>query len=95
MDVVVIVVVTVLVLGLVALAGTRLLRSGSKRGSGMHNALGNFIDVFDPSRSRAEEDLKSREHSGPVIPSPDDDDPPVVVDLDAGHAKIRRPRKTE
>jgi hypothetical protein len=91
----VVVLVAVLVLALVVVAGTRMLRTGAGRRSGMHNALGNFIDVFDPSRSRAEEDLKSQRHSGPVTPTPDDEEPPVVVDLDTGRARVRRPRTPE
>ena len=89
MDVVVIMVVGVLVLALVIAAGTKMLRSGSGKGSGMHHALGSFIDVFDPARSRAEEDLKSQKHRGPVTPSPDDEDLPVTVDLDKRTARIK------
>jgi hypothetical protein len=89
-DVLVIVIVTVLVLGLVVAAGTRMLRSSATRRSGLHNALDNLIDVFDPAQSRAEEDLKSQRHQGAVIPSPDDEEPPVIVDLDKGTAHITR-----
>ena len=59
-------------------------------------ALGNFIDVFDPARARADRDLDSREHQGEIIPSPDDDDRPVRVDLTpAGRtAPLPRPNRS-
>lgn len=91
-DVVVIVIVGVLVFALIVAAGTRMLRSGSGKSSGVHHALGNFIDVFDPARSRAEEDLKSQKHRGPVTPSPDDEDLPVTIDLDKRTARIKPPK---
>ena len=80
-----------LVLGLVLWAGHRMLlerRSGASRAAG--GALGNFIDVFDPARARADRDLDSKEHQGEVLPSPDDADLPVRVDLDSGTARVRR-----
>jgi hypothetical protein len=78
---------------LVVLAGTRMLR-GRSSGAGAFagGALGNFIDVFDPARSRAERDLESREHQGDVLPSPDEDDRAVAVDLDSRTARVRRDR---
>jgi hypothetical protein len=81
-----------LVLGLVVWAGHRLVteRRGGTSGT-TTGALGNFIDVFDPARARAERDLDSREHQGEVLPSPDDADLPVRVDLAAGTVRIRRP----
>ena len=82
-----------LVLGLVLWAGHRMLmerRSGSS--SATAGALGNFIDVFDPARARADRDLDSKEHQGEVLPSPDDGDLPVRVDLDSGKARVRRGR---
>lgn len=45
--------------------------------SAIADALGNFIDVFDPGNARAARDLKQHENAGPVTPSPDDDDAPV------------------
>lgn len=77
-------------LALVFAAGTHMLRHPDGHGSGAADALGNFIDVFDPARARADRDLDSREHQGEIIPSPDDDDRPVTVDLTRGTARIRR-----
>ena len=81
-----------LMLLLVGWAGHRTLTSRGSHSSGTADALGNFIDVFDPSRARADRDLDSREHQGEIIPSPDDDDRPVRVDLDTGRARVRRPK---
>jgi hypothetical protein len=80
-----------LVLCLVFWAGHRML-TGPRDGtsSATADALGNFIDVFDPARARADRDLESKEHQGDVLPSPNDADLPVRVDLDAGKAHIRR-----
>jgi hypothetical protein len=80
-----------LVLGLVAWAGHRMLVNPSGGGGAAVGALGNFIDVFDPARARADRDLDSREHQGEIIPSPDDDDALVRVDLSSGRARVRRP----
>ena len=80
-----------LVLALVLWSGHRMVterRSGASSGAG--GALGNFIDVFDPARARADRDLDSKEHQGDVLPSPDDHDLPVTVDLDSGTARIKR-----
>jgi hypothetical protein len=89
--IVVLAVAGVLLLGLVVISGTRMLRHHDGRGSGASDALGSFIDVFDPARARADRDLDLREHQGEVIPSPDDgDDRPVTVDLRTGTARIRR-----
>ena len=77
-------------LGLVVVAGNRMVRKAGEGGSFMGDALGNFIDVFDPARARADCDLDSKEHEGDAAPSPDDDDRPVVVDLLRGTARIRR-----
>lgn len=81
-----------LVLALVVWAGHRMV-TGPRDGTsaGASDALGNFIDVFDPARARADRDLESKEHQGEIIPSPDDDDLPVRVDLDKGTARIRKP----
>ena len=83
--------VALLVLGLVLRAGHRMVserRSGTTTATA--GALGNFIDVFDPARARAERDLDSREHQGEALPSPDDADLPVRVDLESGTARIRK-----
>jgi len=80
-----------LVLGLVLWSGHRMVterRDGVSSATG--GALGNFIDVFDPARARADRDLDSKEHQGEVIPSPDDADLPVRVDLDSGTARVKR-----
>jgi hypothetical protein len=80
-----------LVLALVVWAGHRMLterRNGASSATG--GALGNFIDVFDPARARADRDLDSKEHQGELMPAPDDHDLPVSVDLDSGTARIRR-----
>lgn len=82
--------VGVLVLGLIVVAmGQRMLRPGRRTG-GMADSLGNFIDVFDPARARADRDLQSQDNQGAVIPSPDGEDKPVEVDLAKGTARIRR-----
>lgn len=78
-----------LLLVLVVLAGHRVLRSGGATSSGMADGLGSFIDVFDPARARADQDLKSHQNQGTVIPNPEDDEPPVVVDLVRKVARIR------
>lgn len=79
-----------LVLGLVLWAGQRMLMQRRTGASGAASgALGNFIDVFDPARARADRDLDSKEHQGELLPSPDDADLPVRVDLDSGTARIR------
>ncbi len=85
-----------LVLALVLWAGHRMVtehRSGTS--SATAGALGNFIDVFDPARARADRDLESKEHQGEVLPSPDDADLPVSVDLASGRARIRHRRPSE
>lgn len=88
----VVVVVGVLVLGLVVLAGTKMLREGSGSGSVISDGLGNFIDVFDPARARADRDIESQKHRGEIMPSPDDDDDVALkLDLDANTAQVRRP----
>jgi len=85
------VVVGALVLGLLAWAGHRML-TGERpaSGGGASDALGNFIDVFDPARARADRDLQSKEHQGEVAPSPDDEDLPVSIDPVRMTARVRR-----
>lgn len=90
MTVAVFVGVALLLLALVVVAGNRVLRSDNPVSSGMADGLGNFIDVFDPARARADRDLKSHDNQGVVTPNPDDDDRPVRIDLDSGVAKVRR-----
>ncbi|HEX6956066.1 MAG TPA: hypothetical protein VF156_14430 [Agromyces sp.] len=79
------------VTGLAVWAGHHVLRGSRSATSGAADALGNFIDVFDPARARADRDLASREHMGDVLPSPDDDEPRSEIDLARGRARIRRP----
>jgi hypothetical protein len=80
-----------LVLGLLAWAGHRMLTGERPAGgSGASDALGSFIDVFDPARARADRDLQSKEHQGEVAPSPDDEDLPVSIDPVRMTARVRR-----
>lgn len=78
------IVVGVLVAAVVA--GNRTLRNADGSGSGIVDALGNFTDVFEPSRARAARDLKDFENAGPVTPVPDDDD-----DEDRPYRLVRGP----
>ena len=59
--------------------------------SGMGNALGGGLDVFDPGQGRMKEELDSKEHTREQLPSPEDDERPVRVDLRAGTIHIRKP----
>lgn len=64
--------------------------------SGMADAFGNFIDVFDPGQARAARDIKEWENAGPVTPEPDDeDDDPIRLlrnpDGSPRAVRIRRP----
>lgn len=87
----VVVLVGALVVALVVLVSHRMLRGGSGRGTAMTDGLGNFIDVFDPARAKADRDLQSQKHQGDVLPSPDDDEEiRVRLDLDSQTARIRR-----
>jgi len=80
-----------LALGLIMWAGHRMLNDGGGgTSSGGGGVLGAFTDVFDPARSRAEHDLDSKEHQGEVLPTPEELDLPVRVDLDSRTARIRR-----
>jgi hypothetical protein len=79
----------VAVLGLALWAGHRSLMAPRSGTSGTADALGSFIDVFDPARARADRDLASRRHMGAVVPSPDDDERRSRVDLQRGTARIR------
>ena len=82
----------VVVLGLLAWAGHRMLVGERPPGTGgASDALGSFIDVFDPARARADRDLQSKAHQGEVVPSPDDEDLPVVIDPVRMRAMVRRP----
>lgn len=87
------------VITLAAWAGHRALVRADGSGSGTADALGNFIDVFEPARARAARDLREHEHAGPVTPVPDPDDQderPVRLQLGPDGrprtARIRRSR---
>jgi hypothetical protein len=85
-----------LVLLLVVVAwGNRLVRRSRPTTGGTADALGNFIDVFDPARARADRDLMSRRHQGEAAPSPDDDEmqPFWVIDASDHRVRVRRPAR--
>lgn len=93
MDVVLVVVIAAVALSaLVFAAGHRLLTGQGPGGGGTADALGGFIDVFDPARARADRDLESHKNMGEVLPSPDDDHPRWSVDLQRGTVRIPRER---
>jgi len=77
---------------LVVWAGHRMLIRGDAAASGASDALGNFIDVFDPARARADRDLESQKNMGEVLPSPDDDHPQWTLDLHRNVVRIRPAR---
>ncbi len=72
-------------------------RPGGRRGhGGMHDAMGNLIDVFEPGRARADRELRRHHDSGPIsrIPDDEDDDPMVLLTHPDGTpraARVRRP----
>jgi hypothetical protein len=73
--------------------GHRMLRNGGAASSGAADALGSFIDVFDPARARADRDLESHKNMGEVLPSDDEDDAPRwSVDLHRGRVRVPRSR---
>ncbi|MBA3781787.1 MAG: hypothetical protein H0X12_08045 [Nocardioides sp.] len=83
----------VVLLVLALWTGHRTLTSPRARTGGVRDAMGNFIDVFDPARSRADLDLESRKNQGALLPSPDDDDRPMwTVDLHRNRITIPRHR---
>lgn len=87
------VVVVALAALLVAWAGHRMLTTdGPRGGGGTSGALGGFIDVFDPSRARADEDLESHKKMGALFPTPDEADHPVWK-VDLHHNSVRIPRQ--
>ena len=94
----------VLVGGLVlAVIGHRGLTKGGSSGSGggssgMADAFGSFIDVFDPGQARASREIKRHHDAGPVSRTPDDeDDDPVKLirnpDGSPRSVRIRGPRR--
>ncbi len=92
------VVTAVAVLGvtvLVFVVSHHTLRSAGRQSAGMGDAFGNFIDVFDPGRSRNDRELKSHDNQTEIAPSPDDDDdrPMRVIDSHGQRiVRIRQPR---
>lgn len=66
-------------LGVVTWIAHRMLLNSEGGGGGGADAFGGMIDVFDPAKGRAAEELKSQKHQGVVTPSPDEDDRPVRI----------------
>ncbi|MFN8194762.1 MAG: hypothetical protein U0R80_10840 [Nocardioidaceae bacterium] len=73
--------VLICVVGLLVVAAvvwrlSRWMQSPDAWSGGSHtaDAFGNFIDVFDPGRSRGERDLQEHHNAGPVTRAPDDED---------------------
>ncbi len=88
----VVVIAVALGLGLMVLAiwaGHHGLRNSGPTSAGVGNAFGGF-DVFDPGQGRMKEELDSKEHTREQLPSPEDDDRPVRVDLHTGKIHIRK-----
>ncbi len=87
----------VLVVGLVAVVavGSRMLKSSGEGTTMLGDAFGNFIDVFDPARARADRELKRHQDAGPVTRSPDDedDDPVRLIRNPDGSPRAVRIRK--
>ncbi len=73
-------------------------RPGGRDGLGqVGDMFGGLIEVFNPGEARAKEALKEMENSGPVTPTPDDeDDDPIRLlthpDGTPRAIRIRRPR---
>jgi hypothetical protein len=100
-------VATTIVAGVVILAVTgvaiyryqrSLDRPGGREGLGqVGDMFGGLTEVFNPGEARAKEALREMEHSGPVTPTPDDeDDDPIRLlthpDGTPRAIRIRRPR---
>lgn len=73
-------------------------KQGGRRGhGGIHDAMGNLVDVFEPARARADRELRRHHDAGPLsrIPDDEDDDPMVLLTHPDGTpraARVRRPR---
>jgi hypothetical protein len=70
---------------------------GGREGLGqVGDMFGGLIEVFNPGEARARDALKEIEHSGPVLPTPEDADDPVRLlthpDGSPRAIRIRRPR---
>ena len=77
---------------LVVWAGHRMLRNPAGTGGGVADGMGVFVDAFDPARSRADRDLKSKDNETQVVPSPSDEDHPIQIDHAAMQVRVRRPK---
>jgi hypothetical protein len=83
---------------LVYLYQRSLAKPGGRDGLGAAGDMfGGLIEVFNPGADRARNALKELEHSGPVTPTPDDeDDDPIRLLTDPDGTpraiRIRRPR---
>lgn len=99
--------VTTLVGGVVILSLTAVLiylyqrsldKPGGRDGLGATGDMfGNLIEVFNPGHARARDALKEIEHSGPVTPTPDDEDKDPIrllthPDGTPRAIRVRRPR---
>lgn len=79
----------VVVLAVVIVAGHRMIGSESNT-STFTDGMGSFMNVFDPARERADEDLRSHKQQGEVAPTPDGDGHPVEIDLLRGTARFKK-----
>jgi hypothetical protein len=82
---------------LLAVIGHRGLRQGGAGSSGMADAFGNFIDVFDPGQARAAREIKRHHDAGPVSRTPDDedDDPVTLIRNPDGSPRAVRVRRRQ
>ncbi len=69
--------------------GTRQLVPEKMTGSIATSGIGVVAEVFDPGAHRSRLELDAQKERVKVAPSPDDDDRPVLVDLQARTAKVR------
>jgi hypothetical protein len=72
-------------------------RPGGRDGLGqVGDMFGGMIEVFNPGEARARDALKEIEHSGPVVPTPDESEDPIRLvknpDGTPRAIRIRRPR---
>ncbi|MEZ5097687.1 MAG: hypothetical protein R2731_17295 [Nocardioides sp.] len=77
----------------------RWLRGPGARGAstGLGDAFGNVIDVFEPGQARSAREIKRHHDAGPVTRSPDDEDEDPVrlvtnPDGSPRAVRVRRPR---
>jgi hypothetical protein len=87
-------VATVLLLGLIVWAGTRMVAHPDPEAVSVGGSLGTGLGVFDPGAARAADDLADHKNQTEVVPTPDehDDHPIWKVDLHRGTVKIPRTR---